>query len=627
MSGYDLGHQPPTSHTTEAQPGGGAAPGKQTRVEQAQGAAGGDAHAAGGEAAPAGNGGPAAAAAPGRPIKELFGAGVRSGAGSGPAPKGRASAGPAPTGGPGPHTGLGAKAGAIARARTPRQLARVVPPGVLAQHGLAPAPSSAASPAGPVQRKESQGGSSDRVLETAAHGTSGASGALPHLDAIQRSFGRHDVGGVQAHTDERAGQASRALGAEAFATGNSVAFAGAPSLHTAAHEAAHVVQQRGGVQLRGGVGQSGDRYERHADQVADAVVRGESSEALLDQMGGGGGGGAVQRKAAAVQFDVRGQVADQRNKRDVDTPQGGTGGAHGSFQDQAPDDHGPALHHDHGFLDDGSGNIDDSLREDPTWGDRVERLKWIAKLEAAELLRPDLVDGTAAYRHFLFGGGAARDVQYGRFIANDSSGQTVLASAMEDTRQAALERHDRDVAASGPTEGTTSYHVRTNPISVTMGDARYPYPATENWQKAIGAHPIWIEATVTVTVTRIRDAGSEPLPGGVPDAGTGSSTAAGPPTFSRHFHVEMTIHAEDMYNFNPGNVDIASGTPDAANGRFEITGLGHEYINRGTFSQPFDFDATMEPVGSPASSTTPNDPGRASRSGRPADRRAYPTTR
>lgn len=45
---------------------------------------------------------------------------------------------------------------------------------------------------------------------------------------------------------ERAAQSAtpHATGAEAFATGNHVAFASSPSLHTAAHEAAHVVQQR-----------------------------------------------------------------------------------------------------------------------------------------------------------------------------------------------------------------------------------------------------------------------------------------------------------------------------------------------------------------------------------------------
>ena len=70
------------------------------------------------------------------------------------------------------------------------------------------------------------------------------------------------------------------MGAQAFATGNHVAFAGTPDLHTAAHEAAHVVQQRGGVHLKGGVGEAGDTYEQHADAVADKVVRGESAEAL-----------------------------------------------------------------------------------------------------------------------------------------------------------------------------------------------------------------------------------------------------------------------------------------------------------------------------------------------------------
>ena len=82
------------------------------------------------------------------------------------------------------------------------------------------------------------------------------------------------------------------MGAEAFATGNQVAFGGAPSLRTAAHEAAHSVQQRGGVQLKGGVGQKGDAYERHADAVADAVVAGRSAEGLLDGQAGAGAPGA-----------------------------------------------------------------------------------------------------------------------------------------------------------------------------------------------------------------------------------------------------------------------------------------------------------------------------------------------
>jgi len=137
----------------------------------------------------------------------------------------------------------------------------------------------------------------EQMQAAAEKGISGASGPLPHLDAIQRSFGKHDVSQVKAHVDGAAAEGAAAMGAEAFATGDQVAFAGTPNLHTAAHEAAHAVQQRGGVHLKGGVGQEGDEHERHADAVADRVVKGASAEDLLDRYGGGGrsSGAAVQR--------------------------------------------------------------------------------------------------------------------------------------------------------------------------------------------------------------------------------------------------------------------------------------------------------------------------------------------
>lgn len=133
------------------------------------------------------------------------------------------------------------------------------------------------------------------VHAAAERGLVGAPGALPHGQTIQRLFGRHDVSGIRAHVGGAATEACESMGATAYASGESVAFAGAPDLHTAAHEAAHIVQQRGGVQLKGGVGQAGDPYEQHADAVADRVVRGESAADLLD---GHGAAGQVQRKPA-----------------------------------------------------------------------------------------------------------------------------------------------------------------------------------------------------------------------------------------------------------------------------------------------------------------------------------------
>jgi len=103
-----------------------------------------------------------------------------------------------------------------------------------------------------------------------------------------------------------ADEASSELGAKAYASGDRVAFAGgAPDLHTAAHEAAHVVQQQQGVHLAGGVGKDGDDHERHADAVADRVVRGQSAEALLDAAPGGGaraGGASAGVQRSALQF-------------------------------------------------------------------------------------------------------------------------------------------------------------------------------------------------------------------------------------------------------------------------------------------------------------------------------------
>lgn len=142
------------------------------------------------------------------------------------------------------------------------------------------------------------------VPEIAAEGVGGAGGAMPHAEAIQASFGKHDIGDVKAHVGGEGGAAAQEMGAEAYATGNDVAFDGAPSKATAAHEAAHVVQQRAGLKPAGGVGTPGDAYEKHADEVADLVVRGESAEGKLDDMAGSGGGGemgpSVQQKNTGI---------------------------------------------------------------------------------------------------------------------------------------------------------------------------------------------------------------------------------------------------------------------------------------------------------------------------------------
>lgn len=116
----------------------------------------------------------------------------------------------------------------------------------------------------------------------ASHGVAGPARPLPFAGLIQRAFGHHEVSKVQAHTDDDAAAGARAMGALAFATGDHVVFASEPDLHTAAHEAAHVVQQRSGLHLTGDVGRAGDPHEQRANLIADRVVRGVSAEDLLN---------------------------------------------------------------------------------------------------------------------------------------------------------------------------------------------------------------------------------------------------------------------------------------------------------------------------------------------------------
>lgn len=150
------------------------------------------------------------------------------------------------------------------------------------------------------------------VASAAQAGVSGPAVGLPHGDAIQRAFGPdHDLSGIQAHVGGAAAAAAVELGAAGFAVGEHVAFRAAPSLRLAAHEAAHVVQQRAGVHLSGGVGQAGDVYEQHADAVADRVVAGQSAAELLGPARGGAS--VVQR--APEEGPPRGDQCDGRGLR------------------------------------------------------------------------------------------------------------------------------------------------------------------------------------------------------------------------------------------------------------------------------------------------------------------------
>lgn len=174
-----------------------------------------------------------------------------------------------------------------------------------------------------VQRWRTQSGNDGadtaQVHQAASHGLGGSATSLPHADQIQKSFGSvHDVSQIQARVGGPAAEACDAMGANAYATGNAVAFKESPNLHTAAHEAAHVIQQKKGVSLYGGVGEAGDVHEQHADAVADRVVRGESAADLLSAGSGGGGSTTAVQKEDAPKKPATDVATPAAKKNTVD---------------------------------------------------------------------------------------------------------------------------------------------------------------------------------------------------------------------------------------------------------------------------------------------------------------------
>jgi len=94
------------------------------------------------------------------------------------------------------------------------------------------------------------------------------------------------------------------------------------------------------------------------------------------------------------------------------------------------------------------------------------------------------------------------------------------------------------------------------------------YPVTENWQKAIGGHPLWGAGRVRY----------DPC--------------------TEIISMDLDIEMEDYYNFNRGESDIATGALDADNGRFVELGWTKNFSTRGKMKWRLEWQ-----LGKPASTT------------------------
>lgn len=171
---------------------------------------------------------------------------------TGPASAGPAATGAAASSAPGASSDSGAaRPKTISVVRPPREAApdQVV----VGRAAPAAAASASAGPSGehlagaPVRRKPR-----GEATATIASAASASPARLPSQPIIERAFGRHDVSHVQAYTSSSASDASRSIGASAYASGPELHFAsGSAGPSPVAHEGMHV-HQSGGRPSSGG---------------------------------------------------------------------------------------------------------------------------------------------------------------------------------------------------------------------------------------------------------------------------------------------------------------------------------------------------------------------------------------
>lgn len=328
------------------------------------------------------------------------------------------------------------------------------------------------------------------------------------------------------------------MGAEAYATGNDVAFRASPDLHTAAHEAAHVVQQRGSVQLAGGVGQAGDSYEQHADAVADAVVAGRSAEALLGRVSpsspGRGGAADVQMSAGASAPAVQMRDLDEERGRQAE---------------RGTEELDRRVEGNHGPQEDGSGGWGaDSDERGLT--DRANHYMWTRVSLAAESL--GLPNAARHMRHYLGNTGQSLDVDPDLMLRDVPELQEAYDRQTEALRAQANQRV-LGMTVSSPATFSLS--------TARRSDVYCRKDVSQDWFYAIGGFTYWVTAEVTVTPPE---------------------TEGGPITAS----MSTQLHIFDRYNWDQGkSVTIAGMTiTDEQLGRLHRVGLAREYDINGTSS-------------------------------------------
>ncbi|WP_157736333.1 hypothetical protein [Granulosicoccus antarcticus] len=310
-------------------------------------------------------------------------------------------------------------------------------------------------------------------------------------------------------------------------------------------------------------------YSASNDELADLQSDAGSLNATTMELGASGG--FVAQTLQSVLKAIRGEQGESTPVIPANAQAVSVNGNDYQIGAMPP----PDINHDNGFLQnpaDASDPVPISTRP-PTGSERAYYLKEVALAKGGNIVsaipgagiftsKADLDEAIDAYSHFLTGGGETYDVDYGNYLTDDVNGRTTNDSIVQDIQAAGDQLFANEVADGAIKLDDIAVGERI--VFTVSGDAiavgggapdnpnsqRFPYPESENWQKAIGAHQVYTRSEVTVT--RLEN-------------GTLLASAA------------IEVNFEDRYNFNPGQQDIATGAPDSERGVLEQTGLAQQF--------------------------------------------------
>ncbi|MCL2179126.1 MAG: hypothetical protein FWC28_08240 [Proteobacteria bacterium] len=170
----------------------------------------------------------------------------------------------------------------------------------------------------------------------------------------------------------------------------------------------------------------------------------------------------------------------------------------------------------------------------PTLKDGWNAVEWGAKGKAAGLIMPD---AAAVYNHYRANTGTDFTVNLAKGYKEDTAVKNSVDSEIRRTQESVENLRKQ----SGLDEFNVSGGLHPNS----------EYPTTENWQKTLGGFNTWSHAEVAYDKEK------------------------------KEYQMKITVNVLDRYNFNKGQKDIASGTPDDVNGRFEALGWAKSFNAKG----------------------------------------------